>query len=63
MVTVAREEFAVVPVDALHRVATVDGAASLAELAYLIFRAVGRELQPASIYAERAEETDPELVR
>jgi hypothetical protein len=33
-----------------------------AEPARLIFRAVGGELQPAWIYAERAEETDPELV-
>ena len=60
---VAREEFAVMAVDALYRVAAVDGAASLAELARLILRAVGGELEPASIYAERAEETDPELVR
>ena len=60
---VAREELAVVAVDALHRVAAVDGAASLAELARLILRAVGRELELACIYAERAEESDPELVR
>jgi len=33
----AREEFAVVTVDALHRVAAVDSAASLAELARLVF--------------------------
>jgi len=50
-------------VDALYRVAAVDGAASLAELACLILRAVGRELEPACIYAERVEEADPELVR
>jgi hypothetical protein len=60
---VAREELAVVAVDALHWVAAVDGAASLAEPASLIFRAVRGELEPAWIYAERTEETDPELVR
>jgi hypothetical protein len=63
VVSVARKEFAVVTVDTLHRVAAVDGAASLAELACLILRAVGGELEPACIYAERTEETNPELVR
>jgi len=63
VVPVAREEFAVVAVDALYRVAAVNGAASLAELARLILRAVGGELEPACVYAERTKKTDPELVR
>ena len=60
---VAREELAIVAVDAFHRVAAVDGAASLAKLARLILRAVGGEFQVARIDPERAEEPDPKLVR
>ncbi len=63
VVPVERKQLAVVAVDAFHGVAAVDGAASLAELACLIFRAVRRELEPSRIYAERTEEADPELVR
>ena len=59
----AREQLAVVAVDALHRVAAIDRAASLAELARLILRAVGGELDLARVDAERVEESDPELVR
>jgi len=59
----AREQFAVVAVDALHRITAVDGAASLAELARLIFRAVGGKLDLSRVDAERAEEPYPELVR
>jgi hypothetical protein len=59
---VAREELAVVAADALHRIAAVDHAASLAELARLVLRAVGGELEPPSVNAERLEEADPKLV-
>lgn len=62
MVPVAREEFTIVAVDAFHRIAAVDSAASFCELACLVLRAVGGELDPTRVYAERAEEADPELV-
>jgi len=48
---------------ALHRVAAVDRAAALAELARLVLRAVGGELDALGVEAERVEEADPELVR
>jgi hypothetical protein len=59
----AREQLAVVTVDALHRIAAIDGAASLAELARLILRAVGGKLDLARVYPESIEKSDPELVR
>lgn len=62
VVPIARQELTVVAIDALHRIAAVDSTASLAELARLIFRAIGGKLEPARIYAQRIEETDPELV-
>ena len=39
------------------------GGDPLAELARLVLRAVGGELEPARVDAERLEEADPELVR
>jgi len=47
---------------ALHRVAAVDGAASLAELARLLFRGVAGEVYAARLDAEGDQEADPELV-
>jgi hypothetical protein len=44
VVPVARQKLTVVAVDALHRVAAVDSAASLTDLASLILRAIGGEL-------------------
>lgn len=60
--SIARKKLTVVAVDALHRIATVDSAASLGELTRLILRAVGGEFEPARLYAECAEETNPELM-
>ena len=58
-----RDQLAVMSRHALHRVAAVHRAAPLAELARLLLRAVGGELDAARLDAERAEEADPELVR
>ena len=57
------DELAVVPGDALHRVAAVHRPAALAELAPLLLRGVGREHEVARIDAEGGEEPVPELVR
>ena len=63
LLALAEDELPVVPGDALHRVAAVDGAAALAELAPLLLRGVGGEDEVARVDAERGEEPEPELVR
>src|SRR5205085_3018102 len=63
LLALPEQELAVVARDALHRVAAVDRAPALAELAALLLRRVGREDEVALIDAERTEQPAPELVR
>jgi hypothetical protein len=47
----------------LYRIAAIDSTATLAELARLFLRGVGRKHDFARVEAERRKQADPELVR
>src|SRR6185295_19442000 len=62
LLLLAEDQLAVVAGDALYRVAAVDRAAALAELAALLFRGIAGKDDVARIDAELGQEPHPELM-
>src|SRR5262249_55051903 len=58
----AEDQLAVMPADALHRVAAIHGAAAFAEIAKLFFGSVRAEDDVFGADAQVAQKSDPELV-
>ena len=59
----AEHQFAIMPGDAFHRIAAIDGAAAAAVFAALLVGGRLGENDAARIEAERDQEAEPELVR